>query len=57
MINLYRGICKPGLKLDLTTHGKMESISEFELYVRVMYIGVYIYRGYVNRKGVIVRNG
>jgi hypothetical protein len=31
MIDLYRDICRPVLKLDLTAHGIVESLSEFEL--------------------------
>jgi hypothetical protein len=31
MIGLVREICKPVLKLDFMAHGKMESLSEFEL--------------------------
>jgi hypothetical protein len=31
MIELWREICKPVLKLDFTAHGKMESLAEFEL--------------------------
>jgi hypothetical protein len=31
MIDLWREICKPVLKLDFSAHGIMESLSEFEL--------------------------
>jgi hypothetical protein len=31
MIDLYRDICKPVLKLDFTVHGIMEALSEFGL--------------------------
>jgi hypothetical protein len=32
MIDLWREICKPVLKQDFTSHGVMESLSEFGLW-------------------------